>query len=79
MSVVNPTGPPAFPQQPTFGCDASGALSGVYGGGGGMSLRDYFATAALTGILARDDDSLSPNRRAEYAYVHADAMLAARE
>lgn len=40
----------------------------------GMSLRDYFAAAALTGISA----VLHPARAARLAYEHADAMMAAR-
>ena len=50
-----------------------------YGSGyAGMTLRDYFAAAALQGILANgggaswDDD-------ATHAYLCADAMLKARE
>lgn len=48
----------------------------------GMMLRDYFAAAALTGILAT---ARNPNDAAAYrdlsaidAYVFADAMLAER-
>ena len=46
--------------------------------GHGMTLRDYFAAAALQGILANggsarfDDDSTN-------AYLRADTMLKARE
>lgn len=53
----------------------------------GMTLRDYFASAALTGILAANEDirpSLPEGVRvsegvARLAYALADAMLAARE
>lgn len=76
-------GGPAFP--PTFG------LSGDIGTG--MSLRDWFAGQALTS-LAEIDPSLPgeapqhnyvwpaperlAERRAKWAYLQADAMLAAR-
>lgn len=45
----------------------------------GMTLRDYFAAAALQGMLAqaRPGDG-TPAEFAEDAYTFADAMLAAR-
>lgn len=46
----------------------------------GISLRDYFAAAALQGILANPDrmiNTLTPREYAEDAYLCADAMLAA--
>lgn len=43
----------------------------------GMSLRDYMAAAALTGLVAHD--TLSAELAAMEAYEHADAMLKARE
>ena len=50
----------------------------------GMTLRDYFAGQALTDVDVRipmrdDDDIPSPRAIANYMYVIADAMLAARE
>jgi hypothetical protein len=46
----------------------------------GMSLRDYFAAQALTGMLARPpEEGLSMMDRAITAYDYADAMLKARE
>lgn len=42
----------------------------------GMSLRDYFAAAALTGYLARGGN---PENCAGWAYNFADAMLAERD
>jgi hypothetical protein len=48
----------------------------------GMSLRDYFAAAALTGMHARDahDPGLAtPQQRAQLAYIDANAMLEARK
>ena len=53
---------------------------------GGMTLRDYFAAAALQGLLGNsefhvetDVESEIPNAIATYAYQAADAMLKARE
>ncbi len=55
---------------------------------GGMSLRDYFAAAALQGMFAGTDeaermryikDGITFARFAENAYNAADAMLIARE
>lgn len=46
----------------------------------GMSLRDYFAAAALTGLLAgRGDEDIRSDDWSCAAYVYADAMLTARE
>ena len=42
-------------------------------------LRDQFAAAALTGVLAMQKASFYPSDVASYAYEIADAMLAARE
>jgi hypothetical protein len=49
----------------------------------GMSLRDYFAAAALTGLTKNDpaylDDVADYKWYAEASYELADAMLAERE
>ena len=49
----------------------------------GMTLRDYFAAAALQGLLAHIIGVENANGRtskyAERAYAYADAMLAARK
>jgi hypothetical protein len=47
----------------------------------GMELRDYFAAAALQGILAGHQDGAHPNiySLARDAYRVADAMLKERE
>lgn len=49
----------------------------------GMTLRDYFAATALTGIIASHTDSEiclpKEDKAAKWAYEYADAMLAARE
>ena len=43
----------------------------------GMSLRDYFAAAALQGLCA--NDNYDSHAAAGIAYAHADAMLAERD
>ena len=48
----------------------------------GMSLRDYFASAALTGLLADPNVSGDASHAGQLAlacYIIADAMLRARE
>jgi hypothetical protein len=84
-------GGPAFPHaQRLWDNDAqSWAVHSV----GGMTLRDYFAGQALSGILSKainpnnqGNDSVDwastrapgPNRASGDAYEYADAMLAAR-
>jgi hypothetical protein len=42
----------------------------------GMSLRDYFAAAAMQGMLAGGATS---EQVLKYSYLYADAMLKARE
>ena len=78
MNAQNDGGP-AFPKLDYFaGPDGSG---GVPVSEGGMSLRDYFAAAAMQGLIASNDDGAG-DRIAEipdYAYEIADAMLKARE
>ena len=44
----------------------------------GMSLRDYFAAAALQGLMASTSEGYSYRDRATDAYILADAMLAER-
>lgn len=46
----------------------------------GMSLRDYFAAAALTGMFASDTSSsgMSAETKAKDAYEAADALLIQR-
>lgn len=43
----------------------------------GMTLRDYFAAAALSGLAS--DDGLTHEQAAQHAYDHADAMVLARQ
>ena len=75
--------------QPAFPDNSGGPAFPVRGGfsenqGNGMSLRDYFAAKALAGLLAADDIDAPDNVPfdqwfAEQSYMHADAMLKARE
>lgn len=46
----------------------------------GMNLRDYFAAAALTGLLACDTSrsTLTINEAAEVAYNYSDEMIRER-
>lgn len=45
----------------------------------GMSLRDYFAAAALSGMFSTPGSHLYFENAATEAYRYADAMLKARE
>ena len=40
----------------------------------GMTLRDYFAAAALTGIIAKGEDEMYPGFRASEAYATKDCF-----
>ena len=44
-----------------------------------MTLRDYFAAAALTGCLANPECNGSNNQLVKDCYTVADCMLAARD
>lgn len=48
------------------------------GNTGGMTLRDYFAAAALQGMLANPNASYIADETAVDAYEFADAMLVQR-
>jgi hypothetical protein len=67
------TGGPAFPQT----IDDTGTLKSLTAG---MSLRDYFAAAALPELIrsALDLDHVKWDAAAAHAYIIADAMLAER-
>lgn len=88
MSERRDDGGPAFPCP--WGCDTTGQH--LCSDPKGMTLRDYFAAAALQGMLARADfclfgDPDSPDcgeafygkLAATNAYAIADAMLAERQ
>lgn len=67
-----PDNPPAFPfVEPPTECNVNT----------GMTLRDYFAAAALSSMAASEDEygtTRSVEDRAEWSFEQADAMLAAR-
>lgn len=47
-------------------------------GGPGLTVREYLAAAALTGLLAfsdRDSVQYTPEQAAEEAFAYADALL----
>jgi hypothetical protein len=67
MNTPTNDGGPAFPA-----VTMHGALRGMPG----MTLRDYFAAAALTGLLARPN--WEGSLRATEAYAMADGMLIER-
>jgi hypothetical protein len=94
MSTINDGGP-AFPELDTGEThdNRDGGTFTSFSSTGGMSLRDYFAAAALTGIMANPerwkqiaDDYMSGKKTYEQcsaanavkAFSIADAMLAAR-
>jgi hypothetical protein len=58
----------AFPHETSHGYDS------------GMSIRDYFAAAALQGMMAQfDPENELEHHIAKWSYKAADAMLKARE
>lgn len=72
-------GGPAFPM-PIAGCNDGGIYDTMQVTGGelgGMTLRDYFAAAALQGMLV--NGLYSFGGAAKDAYAFADAMLEARD
>jgi hypothetical protein len=68
MSTKNDGGP-AFPHTKDsihqYGCE-------------GMTLRDYFAAKALSGMLADSECKGEPDDFSKHAYMFADAMIAER-
>jgi len=81
-------GGPAFPVITT----ENTRVGGAWGSAPGMTLRDYFASAALTGLCANPGGPFQANQIngwaivncevgdiAKTAYDCADAMIAARE
>lgn len=79
MTTYKPENPPAFPRP--FSEDRhSGDRPEHYEAQAGMTLRDYFAAAALQGQMAGADwGDCSSHVASARAYKYADAMLAARE
>lgn len=80
MSKIKDDGGAAFPLPDVFAPDEHGCVH--VPGQFGMSLRDYFAAAALTGICVSDKFLRGKDfneGQALWAYEIADAMLAARK
>ncbi len=67
-------GGPAFPVVASTGDPRDGVYCRE-----GITIRDYFAAAALQGMLGECNCVASNDRLAAYAYAAADAMLAARK
>lgn len=65
-------GGPAFPTHHRFDKGASAINEWT----DGMTLLDYFAGQAITGLLANDERSGSPTEFALDAYLFAAAMIA---
>lgn len=89
MNIVN-TGGPAFPvtlhnntDEAFLGWEDEELKPGVMANYKGLSVRDWFAGQALTGILmiaeGKKDKVFSREEAATIAYAMADAMLKARE
>lgn len=70
------TGGPAFPNQIPIGRAGEWYLGPEFGGG--MSLRDYFAGQALTGMGTETGNDAERTSIARNAYRLADAMLVER-
>lgn len=71
-AMATSDGGPAFPHTRVH-ADTSGRIHH------GMTLRDYFAAKALSGLIAHPDGGGSFESLAEYAYKYAESMLKARE
>ena len=69
-------GGPAFP---THSVGINELNEGVLITTGGMTLRDYFAAAALQGLMATPNGPRLVKEAVATAYHAADAMLKARE
>lgn len=77
MSNPREDGGPAFPEAGLAGLPNEEFIDPRPG----MTLRDYFAAAALQGAIAATANAASdpaPERAANYAFRVADAMLAER-
>lgn len=83
-----PDGGPAFPMR-TYSQDQSTGISTMHESIGGMTMRDYFASDAMKGMLSCQDfmneicrtvpDKVSARAEiSRLAYSQADAMLAER-
>lgn len=85
MSQVINDGGPAYPTEPIHHGYAEGTNPAGTGAGSGMSRREYFAAAAIQGMLANPNfvwdltsDHTPEENVARRAYAVADAMLATK-
>jgi hypothetical protein len=69
-------GGPAFPSEEQIRCNGEVCDTRKFIG---MTLRDYFAAAALQGNIAHPEVTGNRDDIARDAYKYADAMLKARE
>lgn len=75
MSKINDGGP-AFPgMERLIGTFSGESVDNYYTG---MTLRDWFAGMALSGLLTQGYDKFNPNEFSVQAYAYADAMINAR-
>lgn len=77
VKAMKNTGGPAFPYRYSIGTDETALVAE------GMTLRDWFAGQALSGMVATGitvdmDGSMPFENRAGVCYLMADAMLAER-
>ena len=78
MSVPINDGGPAYPN--VYYSEPIGSIGPQLTIKGGMTLRDYFAAAALQGLLASPAEAeFGVSHFATAAYEAADAMIRARE
>ena len=59
--------------------DGGAAFPSEYYADAGMSIRDYFAAAALQGFITNNGTDTAEGALAAWSYSLADAMLAARK
>ncbi len=79
--MIKDNGGSAFPDFPIYELDEEGGVYSITHDQQslGMSLRDYFAAAALQGMLSEPSLRAKPEEFASKSYELADAMLKARE
>jgi hypothetical protein len=81
--MVDDDGGPAFPGQEQITVMRESGYTDEWVPVGGMTLRDYFAAAALQGVLAGlgpvDLPEGSEDRVARVCFIAADAMLHERQ
>lgn len=69
----------AFPFSPNQSISGGGGSINMMMPDRGMTLRDYFAAKALSGLLKESNVNYADDAIAELAYQLADAMMEARK